>query len=165
MVCPRERVPAVIAAARSAHPYEEPLVSAADILIARNAASLGMVSEIPQATSLKDLASLAEKAFRSAPRVWGDPSTVLKTAATTTGSGSSLVSSAIDAGVDVLVAGEVRYHDALSALESGLTVLELGHDVSEWPLVWLLEKTVRAVPGITGDMVRVLPDKPNWWIP
>jgi len=42
------------------------------------------------------------------------------------------------AGADALVCGEVRYHDALDAAESGLAIIEVGHDVSEWPLVEVL---------------------------
>ena len=41
----------------------------------------------------------------------------------------------------------------------GLAVVELGHDVSEWPLVSLLEDVVRSVPGLdAADRARAARD-------
>jgi len=62
------------------------------------------------------------------------------------GSGGSLIEAAL-AAADVCVTGEVRYHDAIAATSRGLSIIELGHDVSEWPIVSVLADLVRsAVP-------------------
>ena len=63
------------------------------------------------------------------------------------------------------VAGEVRYHDALEAVSSGVGVIELGHDVTEWPLVSLLEEAVRAVEGLASCDVHALTAERRWWTP
>ena len=47
----------------------------------------------------------------------------------------------------------------------GLAIIELGHDVSEWPLVSLLEDAVRSVPGLDPQTVHMLPAIPGWWTP
>lgn len=163
MVAPRARARGVVGAARGAHPYEEPLITAADVEIARSAARMGMLNRAPAGLTLGSLAALAAGTFNITPRVWGDPDTPVSIVATATGSAGSLVGDVLATGAHALVAGEVRYHDALDAVEMGLAVVELGHDVSEWPLVGLLEGVVREIPGLDGDMIHTLPAQPGWW--
>lgn len=166
MVCPRSAVSAVVTAAASVHPYEEPLITASDVVISPNSAALGMLATVPQAAhmTLSMLAAIAARSFGVRPRVWGDPERRITRVATATGSAGSLVGTARAAGADVLLAGEVRYHDALSARSSGLCVIEVGHDASEWPLVGLLEDAVRAIPELDPDSIVMLSGTPGWWV-
>lgn len=165
MVCPREAARAVAGAAASAHPYEEPLIAVSDVEIARNAAALGMVSRAPEGLTLGDLARTAARTFGVTPRVWRDSTCEVSLVATATGSAGSLIGDAIAAEADVLLAGEVRYHDAHDAAAAGLAIIEVGHDVSEWPLVPLLERAVRSLPGLQEGAVFSLPAEPGWWTP
>ena len=66
--------------------------------------------------------------------------------------------------VDCLVCGELKYHDALDAAESGLAIIELGHDVSELPLCALLATEV-VKAGIPESCVTILNQENNWYIP
>jgi putative NIF3 family GTP cyclohydrolase 1 type 2 len=168
MVCPSGRSRGVVSAAVAQHPYEEPLVTVAEVAIARNNARLGAVC-VPDvettALTLSDLVARASRAYHVTPRVYGDPDAVLTRIATATGSAGSVIGDALAAGAQALVAGEVRYHDALDAAAAGLAIVELGHDVSEQPLVGLLHEAVLATPGIDSATVRVLPWRPGWWTP
>ncbi len=74
------------------------------------------------------------------------------------GSAGSLVPDALRA-ADVLVAGEVRYHDALSAVAGGLSIIEAGHDATEWPLVGILARLIRE----SGIEVIEEPAATGWW--
>ncbi len=165
MVAPRTRVRGVVAAAVAAHPYETPLVTASEVAVARNSARLGMICTVAEPASLRVLAARASSVFGVTPRVWGDADAPVVRVATATGSAGSLIGDAIAAGVQALVAGEVRYHDALDAAAAGVAVVELGHDVTEWPLVTLLERAVRGVAGIGVDAVHALPATAGWWTP
>jgi dinuclear metal center YbgI/SA1388 family protein len=165
MVAPRDRVKGVLAAARAAHPYEEPLVVAADVQIARSSARMGMLCEAPADMTLSAFARHVATAFDITPMVYGDPDRTVGRIVTGTGSVRALVGDAFSAGATVLLGGEVRYHDALDAAEMGLSVIEIGHDVSEWPLVGLLEEVVRSVSGLDPAAVHVLPPTPAWWTP
>jgi len=165
MVAPRSRARGVVAAARAAHPYEEPLIVSADVEIARSSARMGMLCAVPDGLTLRGLATAAACAFNVTPVIWGDPDLPLSRVATATGSAGSLIGDVIASGAQALVAGEVRYHDALDAAENGLAIVELGHDVSEWPLVSLLEDAVRSTPGLDPGAVHVLPAIPGWWTP
>lgn len=165
MVAPQAKARAVVGAARGAHPYEEPLIVTADVAIARSSARMGMLSRPSEPLALRQLAALAAETFAIAPRVWGDPEATIDRVATATGSAGSLVGDVLACGAQALVAGEVRYHDALDAREAGLGIIELGHDVSEWPLVGLLRDAVLSLPGLEPALVHTLPATPGWWTP
>jgi putative NIF3 family GTP cyclohydrolase 1 type 2 len=165
MVAPRAKARGVVGAARGAHPYEEPLIVTADVAIARSSARMGMLCRPAEELTLGDLGAQAARVFGVTPRIWGDPGARIERVATATGSAGSLVGDVIASGAAALVAGEVRYHDALDAVESGLAIVELGHDVSEWPLVSLLRDAILALPGLDPATVHELPATPGWWTP
>lgn len=165
MVTDPSRVSAVVRAISSVHPYEEPLIVVDSVGVARNASAFGMLSSAPADETLASLAARAATVVGSMPRVWGSPDLVVRSVATATGSAGSLVGAARAAGADVLVAGEVRYHDAVDAVESGLAIIELGHDVSEWPLVDLLTDAIGRHTGIGSGSVTRMPTRIPWWTP
>jgi putative NIF3 family GTP cyclohydrolase 1 type 2 len=86
-------------------------------------------------------------------RAYGDSEALIATIATATGSASARIPEALLGGADVLIGGEFRYHDALGAVESGLCLIELGHDVSELPLLPLLTEAVHV--HTTLDIGRI----------
>lgn len=136
----------VARAARAAHPYEEPLITVARVRRPRTQVSLGGVCDIP-ATTLEALATVMSARLDVPIRIWGDAAASVSRVAFANGSGGSLIGAASGAGADALVLGEVRYHDALTALESGLGILEAGHDATEYPLVGVLASAVEDVLG------------------
>ena len=114
--------------------------------------------------SLGRLAARATAIFGRQPRVWGDMSRVVSTIVTWTGSASGATSACISRGVDVLVCGEIKYHEALDAGAAGLCVIELGHDVSELPFVAVLADAV-ARAGVPTAAIRCLDQSGNWTTP
>lgn len=162
VVCPPAGVAKVVAACVAAHPYEEPLVTVSERKLARNAASLGALCAAPSGMTLRSLAERCVEVFGRAPRVWGGADVGVSIVATATGSAGSLIDDARRQGADVLLGGEVRYHDAMAA---GIPVIELGHDVSEWPLVDVLADAVRQTPGLDASRVTVEPPTYEWWAP
>ncbi len=118
-----------------------------------------------QPTSLAALVDQVAEVFDCTPRVWGDPASQVARVATGTGSAGSLIGAAVAADADVLFAGEVRYHDALDAVQRGVAVIEAGHDVTEWPLVPILADAVRATPGLEEGLLTVEAAQRGWWTP
>lgn len=145
MVCARADAPRVVQAAAGAHPYEEPVVLATDSVRARGAARLGRLCSW-SGGAVSDLASHVGARLGVRPRVWGDAAGPAARIAVANGSAGSLLGEAL-ASADVMVAGEVRYHDALDAVSRGLAIIEVGHDASEWPLVSVLAAEVRSACG------------------
>jgi hypothetical protein len=163
MMCAPALASQVVRACTAAHPYEEPLVTATECQIARNDARLGMLSQTSDCTTLAELVMRCIEVLGATPRVWGDPERQIRTVATATGSAGSLIGDARLRGADVLVAGEVRYHDAMAA--GGLAIVELGHDVSEWPLVGVLADAAQQTPGLDPVSVTVESPAYGWWTP
>lgn len=124
----------------------------------------GALCSAQEELSLQHLSARCVSVFGSFPRVWGDPSLKLETVATCGGSAGGILKQCLAHSVDCLVCGEVKYHDALDAAESGLAIIELGHDVSELPLCALLAAEVVGA-GIAESCVTILNQEHNWYTP
>lgn len=121
---------------------------------------MGRLCSVEQ-TSLAEFATRIAAALGVQPRVWGDPQGTVESVAVGNGSVRSLIAASRAAGADVLLGGEVRYHDALDAAASGLAIIEAGHDATEWPMVALLASVVR---GVLGDNAVIEePASIGWW--
>lgn len=119
-------------------------------------------SDIP--FKLSHLAARCTAVFGRVPRVWGDYSAVVRKVVIANGSAGSVVESCVSSGVDCLVCGEVRYHAALDASAAGLAIIELGHDVSEFPLTALLAQAASDA-GVSPDNVAVIDQSRKWSYP
>ena len=111
--------------------------------------------------SLGELAQRCRVAFGRQARVWGDAADALSRVCLWTGAAGTCPRECIARGIDTLVCGEVKYHEALDAAELGLRIIELGHDVSEQVHCGVLvESVVKA--GVSRELVfmRGLPE--NW---
>lgn len=114
--------------------------------------------------TMGQLAARCTSVFGRAPRVWGDFSRELKTVVTCTGSAGEVARECLRAHVDCLVCGEVKYHDALPLSQAGLGIVDLGHDVSELPLVAVLADAVGRA-GVPAERITVLNQNDNWSYP
>lgn len=96
----------------------------------------GKVGELARKTTAAAFAIAAKDALGVASvRIIGDPDRSVKKVAVCGGSGSDLTGAALASGADCFVTGDVKYHEALSALDAGLAVLDVGHFGSELPVV------------------------------
>lgn len=67
----------------------------------------------------------------------------IKKVAVVTGSGASYWKKAKKEGADILVTGDVKYHDALDAVEENFNILDVGHFESEWIFSNLIQKILK----------------------
>lgn len=92
---------------------------------------LGRVGEIAEAT-LGDVATRLKRALDlEHVLLVGEPERTVRRIAVAAGSGGDLLSDAYRAGVDLFVTGELRHHDAFTAVERGLAVVATLHSNSE----------------------------------
>lgn len=110
---------------------------------------------------LSHLAARVTSVFGCQPRVWGDFGDKVERVVIANGSANDMVRACLDAHADCLVCGEVRYHAALAAAQSGLAIAEVGHDVSEFPLCALLAQAARDA-GVPAEHVTVIDQSANW---
>lgn len=154
MVCPKNRVPGVIEALVEAHPYEEPAFDIMPLLDFRHESHYIWIGDLPKAKSVSEL-------LKPPVRVVGDPKRKVIRLAAVSGSGQSLIDTATKMGVEVLLTGDIRHHDARRAEDLGLSVLDVGHfrsEVSFGPIVMRLLK--RELSGKSVNVCtsrRILP--------
>jgi len=94
----------------------------------------GRIGRLAKKTTVGEFSRMLKNTFGlKGVRLVGDPKRAVKTIALCGGSGSDLIPAAVRAGADVFVTGDLKYHDALGALESGMPVIDIGHFASEMP--------------------------------
>lgn len=122
----------VIDAMLSSHPYEE---VAYDIYPLDNEvapAGLGRIGKIHQPMRLGDYALYVKACLKaSGVKVIGNMDRHIETVAVCSGSGGDFIDKAFQAGADVLITGDVSYHDALRAEELGIGIIDAGHYPTE----------------------------------
>ncbi|MBO6133552.1 MAG: Nif3-like dinuclear metal center hexameric protein [Lachnospiraceae bacterium] len=78
--------------------------------------------------SLEQFASLVKEAFSlSDARVFGRLDKMISKAAVIPGSGGSLLGTAIEAGADIVITGDISHHEGIDAIEQGFAVIDAGH--------------------------------------
>ncbi|MDQ1725989.1 MAG: hypothetical protein QOK14_34, partial [Frankiaceae bacterium] len=148
LVVPRVHRSEVLAALRTAHPYEEPafdLLPMADVEPDRLARGLGRIGDLPHEMTL---AAFLDVAADQLPRTaWGVRATGtaerrVRRVAVCGGSGGELAKAAAAAGADVFLTSDGRHHytaDAVAAHD--LAIVDAAHWATEWP--WLADAAAR----------------------
>jgi dinuclear metal center YbgI/SA1388 family protein len=120
----------VIQALLKSHPYEE---VAYDIYAMENShlqVGSGMIGELSQEISLKDFLALTKDKFQLKTLKYTDLSRNVRRIALCGGSGSFLRFDAANAGADVYLTSDFKYHEWFDA-ERQLSYVDLGHYESE----------------------------------
>jgi len=160
-VLPRELLPAVMAALRATHPYEE---IAYDLYPLENIlpdAGLGRIGTLATPVSVAEFtAHVAKVLATDTLKVLGDPGKQVRTVALCTGAGGDFAVAAQAAGADLYLTGEVKHHTALLARDAGMAIIDAGHYPTERPMVPLVAKHLRQLPGI--EVVKAAEEEP--WV-
>jgi dinuclear metal center YbgI/SA1388 family protein len=132
-VVPIGKVDAVIAALRSAHPYEEPAFDLNVLAAAPTSLGLGRIGRFAAPIARGALFDRIKHALSVDHLLIAGPTDgEASTAAVCAGScGGELLDRAIAQKVDIYLTGEMRHHDALKAATAGLTVVCTLHSHSE----------------------------------
>lgn len=115
---------------------------------------LGIAGDLPEQLPREAfLGRLAEAVRRDYWMVTGTIPETVRRIAYCTGSGSSLISSAADAGAEVFITGDMKYH---AALDAALPVIDVGHFSLEEEMTRLLAEFLRE--NLVGEIeVRFFP--------
>ena len=110
------------------HPYEEPVFDVfqseklqGEYLPAR----IGLLNNKMKLTELADFVN--NKLNLDYVQIAGNKDKEIKKVAIACGSGADFIKIASRQGADVLITGDVKYHEAQSALESGMALINAGH--------------------------------------
>jgi len=131
-VCPANGVEAVVAAIRRAHSYEEPAFDIYPLHAPPSGRGEGRLGVLPRSQPLSEAAAAVKAALQaSAVQIIGDLQRPVQRVAIACGAGGEMLSDAVRARADVLLTGEMRFHDYLRARAEGLALILPGHYASE----------------------------------
>ncbi|MDR1014091.1 MAG: Nif3-like dinuclear metal center hexameric protein [Coriobacteriales bacterium] len=112
----------------------------------------------------EELVAAYRHAFGGVAKAWGDPARQVASVAVCSGGAGEVVPDVVRAGVDCFVTGELRHHEAVWLADEGIALIELGHDVSEAPYRFELQKALVAA-GLPPTDTVVLEPSARWWQP
>lgn len=132
----------VLTAMLKAHPYEEVAYDIYQLQNVFNPWGLGRIGILPEELTARELA-LQVKATLGLPHViYADAGNKIRKVAVIGGAGADFVKDALACGADALVTGDIKYHNAQEAKWSGLTMVDAGHQGSEWPVLEMLQDKI-----------------------
>ncbi|MBS4022592.1 MAG: Nif3-like dinuclear metal center hexameric protein [Dethiobacter sp.] len=167
-IIPASKRKHVIQAMLKAHPYEE---TAYDIYPLHNEGAtfgLGRIGKIDSPCTLAEFCGfIKEKMNIRQLRVTGDPNKTIEKVAVCGGAGADLIHAASFAGADVLVTGDIKYHDARDAGAIGLALIDAGHDATESvviPTVCTYLKNKIKEGGYVAKVLASATETTPWWV-
>lgn len=126
----------VIKAMLSTHPYEEVAYDLYALANELPVVGMGRVGQLDRAITLRQFIARVGGSLRAnSLKAVGDPETIVQTVALCGGSGAGLLFQAKQAGADVYLTGDVKYHEAQQASALGLSLVDAGHFATEFPVV------------------------------
>lgn len=163
-IVPGDKLDAVIAAMRKAHPYEMPAFDVFGQCNPDCRPGLGRIGKLTKPMRMTALISRIKvvtgaKAFG----IVGPQKRLVKKAAVCAGSCGKIIDKVIAAGADLYLTGELKHHQALAAQEAGLTCICLSHTVSErFMLKKLAERLKKLINSITIRVSKKDADPFTW---
>lgn len=150
MIAPQSAWPAIIAAAKQAHPYEEVAHGVYPLLNTAREYGIGRVGTLKEPTTAGAFLQHLQVALRfPAVRLWGPRDKPLRTVAVCGGAGSRLMPDAVRASADALVTSDVPHHEFIDAQERGFCLFDAGHAATESPGAEALsQRLTEALPGV-----------------
>jgi dinuclear metal center YbgI/SA1388 family protein len=153
MVCSRAALPLALETLNRFHPYEEPAVDVYELLgrpqrhvgagrriVLDQPATIGQLAERLKKHLAIPVVNIAQAEKSDAP---------VTHIGVVPGSGASLAAAARADGCRVFVTGEMKHHEMLEALHSGMSLILAGHTNTERGYLPRLERKIRALlPGI-----------------
>jgi len=128
----QDQIGRVVPRLLKAHPYEEVAYDLYPLLNRAAHVGLGRIGRLSAALPLAEFAGRVKAALGAeAVRRVGDAQRPVRRVAVCGGSGASLIGDALRQGADVLVTGDVKYHDARRAEAEGLALVDAGHFATE----------------------------------
>lgn len=161
MVCPARALPLAQELLMQFHPYEEPawdvyplapkpnrsIGPGRRLTLDRPAPAQELATRLKQNLGV-DAVKLAQASDEPIERVGVCP-----------GAGASLLETAIDEGCQLFVTGEMRHHEALAAIEKGVSILLAGHTNTERGFLPIYAERIREkAPGL--EVVHASADGP-----
>ena len=145
MVVPDHKIDAVVAVIRSKHPYEAPAYYVSPVM-SPNPHYKGRIGSFQNAVPFENFIERIKKALNIENVLVNMPSyrREVEKFAVITGSGASEWRECLNAGIDLLVTGDMKHHDAVDAREAGVYIVDAGHFATEKIYMTYLAKVLES---------------------
>jgi dinuclear metal center YbgI/SA1388 family protein len=159
MLCPKNRLDAILLALWDSHPYEEVAYDLYPLSGYQSDSHYLWRGELEVEMTLADFAGAVRDNLGEgiAPVKYAGPGNrPIRTVAWCSGSGKSLIRSAAGLRVDAYLTGDTGHHDALEALSLGMALVDIDHYYSERFFMENLHHFLST--ELEGEKVTFLPD-------
>ena len=127
-IVPKSILNKVIKEMIKAHPYEEVAYDVYELQNEGEKQGLGRIANLDSEITLEELANKIKYTLNiDKIRLVGDLNSKIKRIALCTGAGSDLVKLSKIKGAQVLITGDMKYHEAQDALDINMNVIDCGH--------------------------------------
>ncbi len=114
---------------------------------------IGRIGELDTPVAFSEFVIKAESLLETNSVAWGDPKRIVSKVAIIGGAADSEWQSALDAGADVFLTGEVKQDRAVDAVASGLCIVAAGHYATEQPgMATFQKKIAQLMPEIRWSL-------------
>jgi len=163
-IVPADRLDAVLAAMKKAHPYEEPAFDVFKLYNDRRTFGLGRIGKLQKPLKVSEIITKVKKATGAkAVGIVGSDKRTVKSAAVCAGSCGKIINQIIAQKADLYLTGELKHHQALAASEAGVSCLCLSHSVSERFILKKLAKQLKkALADVTITVSKKDKDPFTW---
>ena len=121
--------------------------------------TLGRIGNLQREMSAKEFAFHVKKLLKADHvRLINAGDFLIKKVGICGGAGSEFISKAKFLGADAFVTGDVKYHDAQSAIENKIHIVDAGHFATEFPIVKVLVKKLKEEFSRLNIAIEVLED-------
>ncbi|MCK9216420.1 MAG: Nif3-like dinuclear metal center hexameric protein [Firmicutes bacterium] len=147
---------------KKVHPYEEPAYDILELENKMDTVGIGRLGVLKDTTTLKSYVEFVKNALGvNSIRYAGNPNSIIKKVALINGSGNKYIKQAKSTGADVLITGDLQYHQILDALEDGLNIIDAGHFETEKIIIKEIANYLKAVTDKLGYEIEVIESKTN----
>ncbi|MBO8168859.1 MAG: Nif3-like dinuclear metal center hexameric protein [Thermoanaerobacteraceae bacterium] len=135
-IVPAAKLKPVLKAMFDSHPYEEVAYDLYPLANKGKEYGLGRIGSLPEFETLEAFALKVKQVLGTDQvGVVGDIQRPISKVAVCGGAGASMVDSALKHGAEVLLTGDIKFHQAQEALARGLAVVDAGHYATERVIV------------------------------
>jgi dinuclear metal center YbgI/SA1388 family protein len=146
MILPIDKAQYVVAALRKAHPYEEPAFDLILLAADTTGRGQGRIGSLPHTDRGTIIDHIKRQLDLPHILIAGPATGAITRAAVCAGSCGKLLDSAISAGAQLYLTGELRHHDAIKAAAAGVTVICTLHSNSERAVLKRLKNKLEQTP-------------------
>ncbi len=106
-------------------------------------AGLGRFGKLDKSVTFGEFADICSKTLNTHVRAAGDFDKIIKTVAVASGSCSEIIPTAKEKGADVIITGDMKYHNMIDMTELGICVIDAGHYPTEICVINIFENVLK----------------------